>query len=264
MFFIATADARGQPDCSYKGGLPGFVRLLDDHTLAIPDYDGNGMYRTWGNVLVNPQVGLLFLDFEQPKRLRVNGNARIVDGDALCSEFRWLCIRRSCHCRIRIVPNCYSLRAQDCRSWSITAYAPRSGYVTANSCVRRRTKSFVIRCRCGIVPDEAAQWARDQQPYQSSLLAASCVRRLACCNWIAWVLSALQGLPAFGHWIRRGFQRRLLEGRHAEQRHSEDSGEESDKCAKDEHCDRHASSRCRRLVWNWYAKLPVVAAASVR
>ena len=63
MFFIATADAHGQPDCSYKGGLPGFVRVLDDRTLAIPDYDGNGMYRTWGNVLVNPQVGLLFLDF---------------------------------------------------------------------------------------------------------------------------------------------------------------------------------------------------------
>jgi hypothetical protein len=48
MFFIATADARGRPDCSYKGGLPGFVHVLDDRTLAIPDYDGNGMYRTWG------------------------------------------------------------------------------------------------------------------------------------------------------------------------------------------------------------------------
>ncbi|HEY6134251.1 MAG TPA: pyridoxamine 5'-phosphate oxidase family protein, partial [Rubrivivax sp.] len=51
MFFIATADADGHPDCSYKGGLPGFVRVLDDRTLAIPDYDGNGMYRTWGNVV---------------------------------------------------------------------------------------------------------------------------------------------------------------------------------------------------------------------
>ena len=63
MFFIATADAEGRPDCSYKGGQPGFVRVLDERTLAIPDYDGNGMYRTWGNVLVNPRVGLLFLDF---------------------------------------------------------------------------------------------------------------------------------------------------------------------------------------------------------
>ena len=83
MFFIATADAHGQPDCSYKGGLPGFVRVLDDTTLAIPDYDGNGMYRTWGNVLVNPQVGLLFPDFEQPKRLRVNGTARIASQSAV-------------------------------------------------------------------------------------------------------------------------------------------------------------------------------------
>ena len=78
MFFIATADAHGHPDCSYKGGLPGFVRALDDRTLAIPDYDGNGMYRSWGNVLVNAQVALLFIDFENQKRLRVNGRARII------------------------------------------------------------------------------------------------------------------------------------------------------------------------------------------
>ena len=86
MFFIATADADGRPDCSYKGGLPGFVCVLDDRTLAIPDYDGNGMYRTWGNVLVNPHIGLLFLDFEQPKRIRVNGTAQLIEGDPLVAE----------------------------------------------------------------------------------------------------------------------------------------------------------------------------------
>lgn len=86
MFFIASADTSGQPDCSYKGGLPGFVRVLDDHTLAIPDYDGNGMYRTWGNVLVNPQIGLLFVDFEHAKRLRVNGRAQVNDDDPLLAE----------------------------------------------------------------------------------------------------------------------------------------------------------------------------------
>ncbi|HWS77668.1 MAG TPA: pyridoxamine 5'-phosphate oxidase family protein [Thermomonas sp.] len=86
MFFIATADHAGHPDCSYKGGMPGFVRVVDDRTLAIPDYDGNGMYRTWGNVLANPHVGLLFLDFEQPKRLRVNGTARVVVDDPLCAD----------------------------------------------------------------------------------------------------------------------------------------------------------------------------------
>ena len=87
MLFVATADAHGHPDCSYKGGLPGFVRVLDERTLAFPDYDGNGMYRTWGNVRVNPQVGLLFLDFEQPKRIRVNGSAQVIDDDPLRVEF---------------------------------------------------------------------------------------------------------------------------------------------------------------------------------
>ena len=87
MFFIATADAEGRPDCSYKGGLPGFVRVLDERTLAIPDYDGNGMYRTWGNVLVNPHVGLLFLDFENPKRMRVTGTAQVREDDPLRAEF---------------------------------------------------------------------------------------------------------------------------------------------------------------------------------
>ncbi len=87
MFFIATADAHAHPDCSYKGGLPGFVRVLDDSTLAFADYDGNGMYRSWGNVLVNPHVGLVFMDFEHPKRLRVNGTAEISENDPLRSEY---------------------------------------------------------------------------------------------------------------------------------------------------------------------------------
>ena len=87
MFFVATADAAGHPDCSYKGGMPGFVRVLDATTLAFPDYDGNGMYRSWGNVLVNPYVALLFIDFESPKRLRVNGRATVREDDPLLAEF---------------------------------------------------------------------------------------------------------------------------------------------------------------------------------
>ena len=57
MFFLATADAEGRPTCSYKGGEPGFVRVVDEHTLAFPNYDGNGMYLSTGNVLANPAVG---------------------------------------------------------------------------------------------------------------------------------------------------------------------------------------------------------------
>jgi len=83
MCFVATADADGHPDCSYKGGLPGFVRVVDGHTLAFPDYDGNGMYRSWGNVVVNPNVGLLFINFELQKRLRVNGRATVHADDPL-------------------------------------------------------------------------------------------------------------------------------------------------------------------------------------
>src|ERR1700712_300822 len=67
MFFLATADADGHPQCSYKGGDPGFVRVLDEHTVAFPNYDGNGMYLSMGNLLANPHVGLLFIDWECPR-----------------------------------------------------------------------------------------------------------------------------------------------------------------------------------------------------
>src|SRR4051812_17060231 len=77
MFFLATADAEGRPQSSYKGGEPGFVCVLDAHTLTFPNYDGNGMFLSTGNVLVNPHIGLLFIDFtsQRPSRLRVNGRA---------------------------------------------------------------------------------------------------------------------------------------------------------------------------------------------
>jgi len=87
LFFLATADEQGQPDCSYKGGLPGFVRVVDARTLAFPSYDGNGMFKSLGNVIVNPKVGMLFIDFESPKRLRVNGRASIDEGDPLLAQF---------------------------------------------------------------------------------------------------------------------------------------------------------------------------------
>ena len=87
MFFLATADAEGRPDCSYKGGDPGFVRVVGPGTLAFPSYDGNGMFRSLGNVLVNPFVGMLFIDFDNPRRLRVNGRATLDDKDVLLGEF---------------------------------------------------------------------------------------------------------------------------------------------------------------------------------
>jgi predicted pyridoxine 5'-phosphate oxidase superfamily flavin-nucleotide-binding protein len=89
MFFLATADAEGRPQCSYKGGDPGFVRVLDERTVAFPNYDGNGMYFSMGNLLENPHVGMLFIDFvsERPSRLRLNGTASIDERDALIDQY---------------------------------------------------------------------------------------------------------------------------------------------------------------------------------
>jgi uncharacterized protein len=105
MFFLATTDAEGFPDCSYKGGDPGFVRVLDDRTLLFPSYDGNGMFKSLGNIRANPAVGLLFLSFEQPKRLRVNGMGSVSSDDPLIGDFpgAQLLVRVAAH---HIFPNC--------------------------------------------------------------------------------------------------------------------------------------------------------------
>jgi predicted pyridoxine 5'-phosphate oxidase superfamily flavin-nucleotide-binding protein len=87
FFFLATADAQGCPDCSYKGGAPGFVRVAAADTLAFPSYDGNGMFKSLGNIESNPAVGLLFIDFQAGKRLRVNGRARLHLDDPLMADF---------------------------------------------------------------------------------------------------------------------------------------------------------------------------------
>jgi predicted pyridoxine 5'-phosphate oxidase superfamily flavin-nucleotide-binding protein len=86
-FFMATADAAGRPDCSFKGGAPGFVRVTAPGELAFPDYDGNGMFKSLGNLEVNRSVGLLFIDLhERPRRLRVNGEATVSRDDPLLAR----------------------------------------------------------------------------------------------------------------------------------------------------------------------------------
>lgn len=87
MFFIASCDHRGLPTCSYKGGRRGFVRVLNEHWLAFPNYDGNGRYLTMGNLLKNPNVGMLFIDFEHPGRIRVQGEAQINEDDELLTSY---------------------------------------------------------------------------------------------------------------------------------------------------------------------------------
>jgi uncharacterized protein len=77
FFFLSTVDERGRPTVSYKGGAPGFVRVSGPSELVFPVYDGNGMFLSLGNIVSTAQVGLLFISFEAPRRLRVQGEARI-------------------------------------------------------------------------------------------------------------------------------------------------------------------------------------------
>jgi predicted pyridoxine 5'-phosphate oxidase superfamily flavin-nucleotide-binding protein len=146
MFFLATADAEGRPQCSYKGGDPGFVRVLDESTVAFPNYDGNGMYLSMGNLLVNPQVGMLFIDFvsQRPSRLRINGIASVDEQDELMAHYP----EAQFVVRVRatqVFPNC-----------------PR--YIHRMALVER--SRFVPHAECDTpVPDwKRTEWARDVLP----------------------------------------------------------------------------------------------------
>jgi len=126
FFFLATADAPGQPDCSYKGGEPGFVRVTGADELAFPSYDGNGMFRSLGNVLANPAVALLFVDFERPNRLRVNGCASIAEDDPLLAAFEGAQLVVRVRATL-VFPNCprYIHRMAMVEA---SPYAPRPGH----------------------------------------------------------------------------------------------------------------------------------------
>jgi predicted pyridoxine 5'-phosphate oxidase superfamily flavin-nucleotide-binding protein len=105
MFFLATCDADGQPTCSYKGGDPGFVKVLDERTLAFPNYDGNGMYLSMGNVLQHAPVGMLFIDFEKQNRMRVDGDANVDLDDPMLASWpeAQFVVRVTAR---RVYPNC--------------------------------------------------------------------------------------------------------------------------------------------------------------
>lgn len=126
-FFLASADRDGRPDVSFKGGVPGFVRLTSPNELVFPDYDGNGMFRSLGNLSVNPAVGLLFVDFEKPRRLRVQGLATVSRTDPLMSAT----VGAQMIVRIKataIFPNCPRY-IPTMRLVEPSIYAPRSGVV---------------------------------------------------------------------------------------------------------------------------------------
>lgn len=125
MFFLASVDPQGRPTVSYKGGDPGFVRVVDATTLAFPLFDGNGMFYSAGNVVGNGKVGLLFIDFVTPNRLRVQGEASIDENDPLMMEFKeaqlvvrvkvtevWPNCPRYVHRYTKVAPSRYVPRAQ--------------------------------------------------------------------------------------------------------------------------------------------------------
>ncbi len=105
MFFLTTVDDRGYPTCSYKGGAPGFVRVLDSKTIVFPSYNGNGMFLSTGNIVSHPKVGLLFIKFDSPNRLRVHGEASIDMKDPLLKDYPGaeLIVRVAVH---ESFPNC--------------------------------------------------------------------------------------------------------------------------------------------------------------
>jgi hypothetical protein len=144
MFFIATVDADGHANCSYKGGEPGFIRVVDDRTIAFPNYDGNGMYLSMGNVVRTGQAGLLFIDFENQRRMRLNGEATIDRKDSLMAEYAEA--QFIVRVRVReVFPNC-----------------PR--YIHKYQLVQR--SKFVPKADCKTpVPDwKRSKWAYDALP----------------------------------------------------------------------------------------------------
>jgi uncharacterized protein len=150
-FFLATADADGRPDCSFKGGMPGFVRVTGPSELAFPDYDGNGMFKSLGNILVNANVGVLFIAMHgKPQRLRINGKAAISDDDPLLAQTvgAQLIVRVTAEA---IFPNCPRyIPAMQMVEPSI--YAPRAGseppepawksFADFQNCVHPRQPTF--------------------------------------------------------------------------------------------------------------------------
>jgi len=155
MFFLATADADGRPDCSYKGGLPGFVRVVDSRTLAFPSYDGNGMFRSLGNLLVNPHVGMLFVDTGSPKRLRVNGRATMRDDDPLLAE----CVGAQVIVRVAaqaIFPNCPRY-VHKMPVVEHSVYAPRPGHTPPTPEWKQRPEFREVLPACDSAVDSSGE-----------------------------------------------------------------------------------------------------------
>ncbi|MFN8147915.1 MAG: pyridoxamine 5'-phosphate oxidase family protein [Candidatus Nanopelagicales bacterium] len=144
MFFLATADEHGRPTCSYKGGDPGFVRVVDERTIAFPVFNGNGMFLSAGNLLVHPDVGILFIDLERGNRMRLEGTTSVDFDDPLLADYHEAQFVVRVHVRV-VYPNCprYIHRYQRVET---SEFVPHRGRITP-------------------VPDwKRSDWARDVLP----------------------------------------------------------------------------------------------------
>lgn len=120
MFFLLTVDHHGRPTVSYKGGAPGFVKVIDPKTIVFPSFDGNGMFLSMGNIAGHAQIGMLFIDFEHPLRLRLQGVASVHTDDPLLAEYKeadlivrvtvsdvWINCPRYVHRHTKVAPSRY-------------------------------------------------------------------------------------------------------------------------------------------------------------
>lgn len=126
-FYLATVDADGFPDVSYKGGQPGFVKVVDPNTIRFPSYDGNGMYRSLGNIVDNDRVALLFIrQDDRPARIRVQGTARVLDDPAVVGTFEGaeLVVEVAVG---RLFPNCPRY-VHDLSNGELSPFAPAPGH----------------------------------------------------------------------------------------------------------------------------------------
>lgn len=128
MFFISTVDDQGRPSVSYKGGNIGLVKVIDEKTIAFPDYDGNGMFISVGNMLANNHVGLLFIDFENPRRLRIHGSATVQFEDPLLADY--VDAQQIIRVSVRnIFTNCPRY-IHGYKKTGLSKYVPQEGYET--------------------------------------------------------------------------------------------------------------------------------------
>jgi len=150
-FYLATADRLGRPDCSYKGGLPGFVHVVDRRTLSFPHYDGNGMFRSLGNILENPAVGLLFIDYARPVKLRVNGDATVSTAPAQTAAFEGADAVITVALR-QVFENCPRY-LHDPTTGRHSAHCPRPDYVPPDPTWKLKPEYDDIVRRTGVTPD---------------------------------------------------------------------------------------------------------------